>query len=93
MISEAISYDDRNTIFVIPTALTPKLCVILVIESVVPRFLIIIPSCVSQQNNAVPHTADVTQHDLQSVNIMSWPTRSKDLSPFEHTYDIIGRQI
>ncbi|GBO08347.1 hypothetical protein AVEN_229903-1 [Araneus ventricosus] len=48
---------------------------------------------VFQQNNACPYTTVVTQHDLQSVDMLPWPARSPDLSPIEHVWDIIGRQL
>ncbi|GBM14848.1 hypothetical protein AVEN_253182-1 [Araneus ventricosus] len=46
-----------------------------------------------QQDNARPHTAAVSQRALQCVDILPWPARSPDLSPIEHLWDIIGRQL
>ncbi|GBO38397.1 hypothetical protein AVEN_224615-1 [Araneus ventricosus] len=46
---------------------------------------------VFQQDNARPHTAVVTQHALPSVDMLSWPARSPDLSPIEHVWDNIGQ--
>ncbi|GBO39027.1 hypothetical protein AVEN_62219-1, partial [Araneus ventricosus] len=48
---------------------------------------------VFQQNNARPHTAVVTQHTLQSVDMLLWPARSPDPFPIEHVWDNIGRQL
>ncbi|GBM91450.1 hypothetical protein AVEN_226832-1 [Araneus ventricosus] len=48
---------------------------------------------VFQQTNARSHTAAVTQHTLQSVDMLPWPARSPELSPIEHVWDIIGRQL
>ncbi|GBM59498.1 hypothetical protein AVEN_70474-1 [Araneus ventricosus] len=48
---------------------------------------------VFQQDNARPHTAVVTQYAIQSVDMLPWPARSPDLSPIEHVWDIIGRQL
>ncbi|GBN26665.1 hypothetical protein AVEN_51811-1 [Araneus ventricosus] len=48
---------------------------------------------VFQQDNAPPHTAIVIQHALQRVGMLPWPARSPDLSPIEHLWDIIGRQL
>ena len=39
---------------------------------------------VFQQDIAHPHTALVTQHALQIVDMLPLPARSPDLSPMEH---------
>ncbi|GBM44494.1 hypothetical protein AVEN_15019-1 [Araneus ventricosus] len=44
-------------------------------------------------DNSRPHIAVVTQHALQSVDMLPWPARSPDLSPIEHVWNIIGRQL
>ncbi|GBN18813.1 hypothetical protein AVEN_167374-1 [Araneus ventricosus] len=46
-----------------------------------------------QQDTARPHKAVVTQHALQSVDMLPWPARSPYLSPLQHVWDIIGRQL
>ncbi|GBN08610.1 hypothetical protein AVEN_238085-1 [Araneus ventricosus] len=46
-----------------------------------------------QLDNSRPHTAVVTQHALQSVDMLPWPARSPDISPNEHVWDIIRRQL
>ena len=48
---------------------------------------------VFQHDDARLYTALVTQHDLQSVDMLSWPARSLELSPIEHVWDIIKRQL
>ncbi|GBM48679.1 hypothetical protein AVEN_192284-1 [Araneus ventricosus] len=52
-----------------------------------------IQGSVFRQDNACPHTAVVTQHVPQSVDMPPWSARSSDLSPIEHVWDIIGRQL
>lgn len=93
MVWGAISYDSRSTLVVIPRTLTANLYVSLVIQPVVLPFMNSIQGGVFQQDNARPHTAVVTQHALQSVDMLPWPARSPDLSPIEHVWDIIGRQL
>lgn len=50
---------------------------------------------VLQQDNARPHTSNVTRAALNEnqVAILSWPARSPDLSPIEHIWDVIQRSI
>ncbi|GFT58477.1 uncharacterized protein TNCV_3656471 [Trichonephila clavipes] len=48
---------------------------------------------VFQQSNTRPHTTVITQCSLQSVDMIPWPARSPNLSPIEHVWDIIGRQL
>ncbi|GBM76207.1 Transposable element Tc1 transposase [Araneus ventricosus] len=84
MVWGAISYDSRSTLVVIPRTLTANLYV---------RLVIPFKGGVFQQDNACPHTAVVTQHALQSVNMLPWPARSPDISPIERVWDIIGRHL
>jgi hypothetical protein len=46
-----------------------------------------------QQDNARPYTARQTQGIIRHNNIdaLEWPTRSLDLSPIEHVWDILGQ--
>ncbi|GBN09856.1 hypothetical protein AVEN_59527-1 [Araneus ventricosus] len=93
MVWGTISYDSRKTIVVIPRTLTANWYISLVIQPVVLPFMNSIQGCVCQQDNARPHTAVVTQHALRSFNMLTWPARSPNLSPIEHVWDIIGRQL
>ncbi|GBN42264.1 Transposable element Tc1 transposase, partial [Araneus ventricosus] len=89
----AISYDSRSTLVVIRRTLTANLYVSLVIQPVVLPFMNSIQVGVFQQDNDRPNTAVVTQHALQSVDMLPWPARSPNLSPIEHVWNIIGRQL
>ncbi|GBM87708.1 hypothetical protein AVEN_57225-1 [Araneus ventricosus] len=88
MVSGAISYDSRSTFMVIPRTLTASLYVSLVIQSVVLPFINSIQGGVFQQDNSRPHTAVVTQHALQSVDMLPWPARLPDLSRIQNVWDI-----
>lgn len=48
-----------------------------------------------QQDNARPHTARLTMDFLNrhNVQLLPWPSRSPDLSPIEHLWDHLGRQL
>ncbi|GFS66847.1 transposable element Tcb2 transposase [Trichonephila clavipes] len=44
-------------------------------------------------DNARPHTARVAQNFLRHFQTLSWPARSPDLSPLEHVWDQLKRQM
>ncbi|GFU81757.1 transposable element Tcb2 transposase [Trichonephila clavipes] len=45
------------------------------------------------QGNARPHTARVAQDFLRHFQTLLWPARSPDLSPVEHVWDQLKRQM
>ncbi|GFW23222.1 HTH_Tnp_Tc3_2 domain-containing protein [Trichonephila clavipes] len=45
------------------------------------------------QDNARPHTARVAQDILRHFQTLVWPARSPDLSPLEHVWDQLKRQM
>ncbi|GFT72947.1 transposable element Tc1 transposase [Trichonephila clavipes] len=46
-----------------------------------------------QQDNARPHTARVAQDFLRHFQTLSWLARSPDLSPVDHVWDQLKRQM
>ncbi|GFX26733.1 uncharacterized protein TNCV_1839061 [Trichonephila clavipes] len=46
-----------------------------------------------QQDNARPHTARVAQDFLRHFETLPWPACSPDLSPVEHVWDQLKRQM
>ncbi|GFX10714.1 transposable element Tcb2 transposase [Trichonephila clavipes] len=52
-----------------------------------------LPEAISQQVNARPHTAKVSQDCLLTVTIILWPALSPDLPPMEHIKDHLGWQV
>ena len=53
------------------------------------------PGAWFQDDNARPHRARVVTDFLQQQNVqhMDWPAYSSDLSPIEHAWDELGRQV
>ncbi|GFV57081.1 transposable element Tcb2 transposase [Trichonephila clavipes] len=56
-------------------------------------FLNGLPGAIFQQDNARPHTARVAQDFLRHFQTLPWPARSPDLSPVEHVWDQLKRQM
>ncbi|GFU70470.1 transposable element Tcb2 transposase [Trichonephila clavipes] len=52
-----------------------------------------LPGAIFQQDNALPHTARVAQDFLRHFQTLPWPSRSPDLSPVEHVWDLLKRQM
>ncbi|GFT03870.1 transposable element Tcb2 transposase [Trichonephila clavipes] len=52
-----------------------------------------LPAAIFLQYNAWPYTARVSQDCLRTVTTFPWPARSPDLSPIEHIWDHLGRQV
>ncbi|GFY16336.1 DDE_3 domain-containing protein [Trichonephila clavipes] len=46
-----------------------------------------------QQDNARPHTARVAQDFLRHFQTLPWPACSPDVSPVEHVWDQLKRQM
>ncbi|GFY19556.1 DDE_3 domain-containing protein [Trichonephila clavipes] len=46
-----------------------------------------------RQDNACPHTARVAQEFLRHFQTLPWPARSPDMSPVEHVWDKLKRQM
>ncbi|GFW74125.1 transposable element Tcb2 transposase [Trichonephila clavipes] len=51
------------------------------------------PGAIFQRDNARPHTTRVAQDFLRHFQTLPWPARSPDLSPVEHVWDQLKRQI
>ncbi|GFV71678.1 DDE_3 domain-containing protein [Trichonephila clavipes] len=56
-------------------------------------FLNGLPGEIFLQDNARPHTARVAQYFLRHFQTLRWPARSSDLSPVEHVWDQLKRQM
>ncbi|GFY00315.1 transposable element Tcb2 transposase [Trichonephila clavipes] len=89
----AISWDTRSSLVVLQGTLTACRYVDDILTPIVLPMLSSRPGAIYQQDNARPHTARLSQQCLQGYDILPWPARSPDLSPIEHVWDALGRQL
>ncbi|GFU31271.1 DDE_3 domain-containing protein [Trichonephila clavipes] len=73
--------------------LTGKRYVDDILRPPVGPFLNGLPGAILQQDNARPHTAIVEQDFLSRFQTLPCPVHSPDLSPVEHVWDHLKRQM
>ncbi|GFW54125.1 transposable element Tcb2 transposase [Trichonephila clavipes] len=93
MVSGSVAYDSRSTLIVMRGPLTGQRYVDDILRPHVGPFLNGLPGAIFQLNNACPHTARVAQYFLRHFQTLPWPARSPDLSPVEHVWDPLKRQM
>ncbi|GFU16214.1 transposable element Tcb1 transposase [Trichonephila clavipes] len=93
MVWGAIAYDNRSTLIVMRGTLTGQRYVDDVLLPHVGRFVNGLSGAIFLQDNARPHTARVAQEFLRPSQTLPLPARSPDLSPVEHVWDQLKRQM
>ncbi|GFX83252.1 DDE_3 domain-containing protein [Trichonephila clavipes] len=88
-----IAYDRRSALIVMRGTLTGQRYVDDILRPHVGSFLNGLPGSIFQQDNARPHTARVAQDFLRHFQTLPLPARSPDLSPVEHVWDQLKRQV
>ncbi|GFX52511.1 transposable element Tcb2 transposase [Trichonephila clavipes] len=88
-----IAYDSRSTLIVMRGTLTGQRYVDDILQPHVGPFLNSLPGATFQQDDAPPHTARVAQDFLRHFQTLPRPARSPDLSPVEHMWDQLRRQM
>ncbi|GFT74936.1 transposable element Tcb1 transposase [Trichonephila clavipes] len=93
MVWGGIANDSRSTLIVMRGTLTGQRYVDDILRPYVEPFLKGLPGAIFQQDNAHPHTAGVAREVLRHFQTLPWPARSPDLSPVEHVWDQLKRQM
>ncbi|GFY06463.1 uncharacterized protein TNCV_412131 [Trichonephila clavipes] len=88
-----IAYDSRSTLIVMRGTLTGQRNVDDILRPHVGPFLNGLPGALFRQDNARPHSTRVAQDFLRHFQTLPWPARSPDLSPVEHVWDQLKRQM
>ncbi|GFW92419.1 transposable element Tcb2 transposase [Trichonephila clavipes] len=93
MVWEAIVFDSRSSLIVMRGTLTGQRYVDDILRPHVGPFLNSLPEVIFQQNNARPQTAEVARDFLRHFQTLPLLARFTDLSPVEHVWDQLKRQI
>ncbi|GFW93699.1 transposable element Tcb2 transposase [Trichonephila clavipes] len=93
MVWGVITYDNRSTLIVMRVSLTGQRYVDDILRPHVGPFLNGLPGSIFQQDNALPHSERAVQDFLRHFQTLPWPARSPDLSPVEHVWDRLKRQM
>ena len=95
MVWAGIHHDGKTDLVIVPGNLTAQRYFDGIIEPVVVPYLQQRNNGIFQNDNASPHTARHTQNilSIHNVSVLQWLARSLDLSPIEHLWDLLGRQV
>ena len=89
----AIRYNSRSHLLFLQDKVSSARYVAQVVNPVLLPFLRKEGDLLFQQDNARLHTVAATQHALRGVQQPPWPARSPDISPIEHSWDMMKREL
>ena len=96
MVWAGIHHDGKTDLVIAPGNLTAQRYCNRIIELVVVPYLLQHNVGIFQHDNARPYTGRRHIQNIlrtHNVNVLQWPARSPGLSPIEHLWDHLGRQV
>ena len=93
MVWGAISYSSQSHLVFLQGRVNSSRYITQVVNAVLLPFLRQEGDVLFQQDNARLHTAAGTQLSLRGVQQLPWPARSPDISPMEHIWDMMKREL
>ena len=93
MVWGAISYNSESHLVLLQGKVNSAHYITQVFNSMLLPFLGQEGDVLFQHNNACPHTAAVTQRAVRGIQQLPWPARIPDLSPSEHVWDMMKREL
>ena len=93
MVWGAIGFNVKSQLVLVEGTMTARQYVDRVLNPVVVPMMANIANGMFQQDNARVHIARISREALHDITTLEWPTRSPDLSPIEHVWDMMGRQL
>ncbi|GFW69291.1 transposable element Tcb2 transposase [Trichonephila clavipes] len=93
MVWGAIAYNTRSPLVLIHFTMAVQWYVHDILQPHVLQHMQPLPGVIFKQSNDRPHVARVSQDCLHTVTTLPCPALSPDLSPIEHIWDHLGRQV
>ncbi|GFT62883.1 transposable element Tc1 transposase [Trichonephila clavipes] len=82
-----------DTLVIIRGTLSSQWLVDHILRTVLLPFFLECHGLIFHQDNARPHTARVVMNCLTACKAFPWPSRTSDISPVMHVWDMMGRRM